>query len=306
MCCLFGLIDYAGRFSAYEKNRIIAILSKECEVRGTDATGIAYNAYGKLNVFKRPLPAHKIHYKIPAEASVIMGHTRMTTQGSERFNFNNHPFFGSVDKMKFALAHNGVLHNDFILQKDKKLPQTTIQTDSYVAVQLIEKENALDFASLKNMAENVRGSFCFTVLNDRNDLYFVKGDNPIALYKFNGFYLYASTDEILKNALRKLNISKFTKINVECGDILKINSDGVIDVRKFEFRDNYYGSYFREDEYFYGEELSEYARFFGIEPEDIMTLIDFGYDEFEIEEMLYSPSAMHQILNEIRSFEFIY
>ena len=235
-----------------------------------------------------------------------MGHTRMTTQGSERFNFNNHPFFGSVDKMKFALAHNGVLHNDFVLQKDEKLPQTTIQTDSYVAVQLIEKENALDFTSLKNMAEKVKGSFCFTVLNDQNDLYFIKGANPIALYKFNGFYLYASTDEILKNALKKLNISKFTKINVECGDILKINSDGVIDVRKFEFRDNYYGSYFREDEYLYGEELVEYARFFGIELEDIMTLIDFGYDGFEIEEMLYNSSAMHQILNEIRSFEFIY
>ena len=41
MCCLFGLIDYAGRFSAYDKNRIIAVLSKECEIRGTDATGIA-------------------------------------------------------------------------------------------------------------------------------------------------------------------------------------------------------------------------------------------------------------------------
>ncbi len=306
MCCLFGLIDYAGCFSAYDKNKITAILSKECEVRGTDATGIAYNTKSGLHIYKRPLPAHKIHYKIPAEANVIMGHTRMTTQGSERFNFNNHPFFGSVDKMKFALAHNGVLHNDFVLQKDEKLPQTQIQTDSYVAVQLIEKENALDFASLKNMAGKVRGSFCFTVLNDRNDLYFVKGDNPIALYKFGGFYLYASTDEILKNALRKLNISKFTKINVECGDILKISSDGVIDVQKFEFRDNNYGSYFREDVYLYGEELVEYARFFGIEPEDIMTLIDFGYDEFEIEEMLYSPSAMHQILNKIRSFEFIY
>ena len=306
MCCLFGLIDYAGCFSAYDKNKITAILSKECEVRGTDATGIAYNTKSGLHIYKRPLPAHKIHYKIPAEANVIMGHTRMTTQGSERFNFNNHPFFGSVDKMKFALAHNGVLHNDFVLQKDEKLPQTQIQTDSYVAVQLIEKENALDFASLKNMAGKVRGSFCFTVLNDRNDLYFVKGDNPIALYKFGGFYLYASTDEILKNALRKLNISKFTKINVECGDILKISSDGVIDVQKFEFRDNNYGSYFREDVYPYGEELVEYARFFGIEPEDIMTLIDFGYDEFEIEEMLYSPSAMHQILNKIRSFEFIY
>lgn len=230
----------------------------------------------------------------------------MTTQGSELLNYNNHPFFGSVDKMKFALAHNGVLHNDFILQNDEKLPQTHIQTDSYAAVQLIEKENSLDFASLKNMAEKVKGSFCFTVLNDRNNLYFIKGDNPIALYKCGEFYLYASTDEILKKALKKLNISRFTRINIDCGDILKVNSDGIIEVRKFDFCDNYYGNYFREDEYFYVDELAEYARFFGIEPEDIMDLFDFGYDESEIEEMLYSPSLMRQVLNEIRSCEFIY
>ncbi|MCM1022646.1 MAG: class II glutamine amidotransferase [Prevotella sp.] len=306
MCCLFGLIDYAGRFSAHDKNRIISVLSEECEVRGTDATGIAYNAYGRLNIYKRPLPAHQLSYKIPAEAKVIMGHTRMTTQGSEKLNYNNHPFFGSVDKMKFALAHNGVLYNDFILRKDEKLPQTRIQTDSYAAVQLIEKENSLDFASLKNMAEKVKGSFCFTVLNDRSDLYFIKGDNPLALYKFSGFYLYASTDEILKKALKKLNISNFAKINIDCGDILKINSDGVIDVCKFDFCGNYYGGYFCEDEYFYLDKLTEYARFFGIAPDDIMDLIDFGYDEFEIEEMLCSPSAMRRILNEIKSCEFIY
>ena len=41
MCCLFGLIDYAECFSAYDKSKIISVLSKECEIRGTDATGIA-------------------------------------------------------------------------------------------------------------------------------------------------------------------------------------------------------------------------------------------------------------------------
>ena len=38
MCCLFGLIDYNNTFTAKEKNRIIKILSTECEARGTDAT----------------------------------------------------------------------------------------------------------------------------------------------------------------------------------------------------------------------------------------------------------------------------
>lgn len=83
MCCLFGLIDYNNTFNAKEKNRLIKILSTECEARGTDATGIAFNTESGLHISKRPVPAHKMWYRIPESARVVMGHTRMTTQGSE-------------------------------------------------------------------------------------------------------------------------------------------------------------------------------------------------------------------------------
>ena len=43
MCCLFGLIDYRGTLTAKQKTRLIRELSIAAEVRGTDATGIAYN-----------------------------------------------------------------------------------------------------------------------------------------------------------------------------------------------------------------------------------------------------------------------
>ena len=55
----------------------------------------------------------------------------------------------------FAFAHNVVLYNDILLQKTYSLPKTKIETDSYVAVQLIEKYGSLDFDSLINMAEDV-------------------------------------------------------------------------------------------------------------------------------------------------------
>ena len=58
-----------------------------------------------------------------------MGHTRFTTQGSEKQNYNNHPFYGQADK-EFALAHNGVLYNDTVLRKAKSLPDTHIDNDS--------------------------------------------------------------------------------------------------------------------------------------------------------------------------------
>ena len=50
MCSLFGLIDFDKRLTAKQKNRILNTLARECEVRGTDATGIAYNIAGRMRV----------------------------------------------------------------------------------------------------------------------------------------------------------------------------------------------------------------------------------------------------------------
>jgi glucosamine 6-phosphate synthetase-like amidotransferase/phosphosugar isomerase protein len=76
--------------SVKRKEKIIKILSAECEARGTDATGVAYLNGDHISIFKRHLPAHKLHFKLKNNPSVIMGHTRMTTQGSEIINANNH------------------------------------------------------------------------------------------------------------------------------------------------------------------------------------------------------------------------
>ena len=54
MCCLFGLIDYGHSLSRGERNRILTVLSTACEVRGTDAAGIAYHSRGQLHIYKRP------------------------------------------------------------------------------------------------------------------------------------------------------------------------------------------------------------------------------------------------------------
>lgn len=115
-----------------------------------------------------------------------MGHTRMTTQGSETCNYNNPPFLGRVKGGPFALAHNGVIQNDRSLRKKLRLPRTRIETDSYVAVQLLERERALNFDSLRRMAEQLEGSYTVTLLGPKNELYFIKGDNPMCLYHYRG------------------------------------------------------------------------------------------------------------------------
>jgi len=93
-------------------------------------------------------------FHLPLGVHYVIGHTRMTTQGSEKQNCNNHPFRGLAGRDKFALAHNVVLCNDHILQKVHHLPATPIKTDSYAAVQLLEKYGELSFDSLTAMVSS--------------------------------------------------------------------------------------------------------------------------------------------------------
>ena len=300
MCCLFGLIDYKHTLSRRQKTRIVRTLAELSEERGTDAAGIAYNSGGTLRIDKHPGAAHTLNFKVPRDSSVVMGHTRMTTQGSALKLQNNHPFAGNAHGMPFALAHNGTLYNDRLLRKTLKLPDTNIETDSYVAVQLIEQAKALDFDSLRHMAEKVEGSFCFTVLDRKNDLYIVKGDNPFCLvhYPEKGIYLYASTERILANALLLLDLPGTPEpVELSCGDILCIDSHGrqkreFFSVEQFLFS---WASYFQpkrlsrtydEDEA-YLDELRTTASWYGYDSKWIDDCLAEGFSLDEIEGFLY-------------------
>lgn len=306
MCCLFGIIDHRHSLTARQKNRLLSALATAAEDRGTDATGIAYNSDGKLRVYKRPWPAHCMRFRVPEDASVIMGHTRMTTQGAASRNRNNHPFTGYAGGQSFALAHNGVLYNDGMLRRALGLPQTAIETDSFIGVQLIEQEKALDFASLQYMAEQVEGSFVFTVLDRKDGLYFVKGDNPLCLYQFpkTGLFVYASTEEILKQGLSnaRLPLGKPAAVPLHIGDILYIGPDGRMDRQAFDASGllppwrlpgyRYFGyahSGSGDDDYL--NQIKSVAVAFGYTPEAIDRLAAHGFTPEELEELLYEGGS---------------
>lgn len=243
-----------------------------------------------------------------------MGHTRMTTQGNEKFNYNNHPFYGRAD-VNFAFAHNGVLYNDKELRVEKHLPQTQIETDSYVAVQLLEQQGKLDFGSLKSMAESVQGSFCFTALDEDNTLYLVKGSNPMCLLHFAelGLYTYASTESILKKALQKVGFHKypFEVLNVDEGTILKIDRYGFLSGSTFEVQESFrFGKWYNwydelEEEYYTQQEelLLEMCSCYGVTEDDILLLLDYGYSADEIEEMLCDSNLLLETLCAVRCEE---
>lgn len=247
-------------------------------------------------------------FKFKSNPKVIMGHTRMTTQGSEKINANNHPFYSK--KLGFAIAHNGMLYGEKYIKKTEKLPNTDIKTNSYIVAQLIDKHNTLNLKSLKYMAEKIEGPFCFTLFSKDNELYFVKGDNPMCITHFNGFYVYASNKEILTKALKKLGLKKYNKVSTKEGEILKINTDGSRE--RNEFNMNTVGTVTAEGLIIMAMEgrktrnLQTNNRKSLLPAQNPKELTNQRYMSFliramiiwTIEEMLYDPALMYYCLRE--------
>lgn len=301
MCCLFGIYNYSGT-EIKGLAKVTNSLAREATVRGTDATGIAYNHKGSLVTHKEPKSAYDITFIHPENVMAIMGHTRHTTQGNEKHNFNNHPFPGSCKNLRFALAHNGILMNDKSLRQKLKLPRTKIETDSYVAVQILERQKQLNDESIKYMAEKVEGSFSFTILDSNDTLRFVKGDSPLSIIHFpeQKVYVYASTDEILYKALigtdffKAIKNAEFEEINIDEGQRLNISTDGTIATSKFNYTNTYCGDYcwwrygrniFSKGTYI--DELKSVAKSCGYDPDTIDDLLNSGFTPDEIEEYIY-------------------
>ena len=311
MCAVFGYLDYKGKVSNAILKNLIQNLSIAAEVRGTDATGISYVNHGKVVTFKKAKPAHKVKLYFPKNTRTVIGHTRMTTQGSEKYNYNNHPFDGRCGTETFALAHNGVLYNDAELKTKYHLPKTQIETDSYVAVQLLEQEKQLHAESIKKVAELVNGSFVFTILRNDNTLFLVKGNNPLTLYHFPalGLYVYASTKSILDNALQQVNLSdKCCEIDVSEGEIVEIAANGKHSKTTFAMQNSVFSPYNWDNLNWYETEeqeecLLECCRMFGVPEEDVYLLLDYGFSADEIEEMLMNPNLLEDALAEISVLE---
>jgi glucosamine--fructose-6-phosphate aminotransferase (isomerizing) len=171
MCALFGFYDLNNILPAKVKKKLIHSLSIASLIRGRDATGIAFVSGDDLRIFKVGKPANKVKLYFPDKTKVVMGHTRAASIGDPKRAENAHPFQISVGNCSMALEHNGILIGVEYLRLKYGLPATTIETDSYVAAQLLSKFGDLSMKSLADMAEAVSGSFTFTILDNESNLY---------------------------------------------------------------------------------------------------------------------------------------
>ena len=147
------------------------------------------------------------------------------------------------------------------------------------------------------------------MLDGKNNLYFIKGDNPLCIYHYptTGVYLYASTKEILIDALSHIpyKLGKPTSITLDCGGLLKIGTKGQQFRSEFDTQNlfrRWYSSYHfmldpparrgrvsvtlsPNEEYL--QSLKTAASFYGYAAGYIDALLADGFTTDDVEEMLY-------------------
>jgi len=257
MCAILGYynLDEKTRKSDEFKNCLTKLFLNS-EERGTDASGFAYVRNGKIKKYKKDLPANKLVESEPFEKllnnlpKILIGHCRLTTQGTEKNNTNNHPLFDKPSGT--ALVHNGVINNDDELFKKYKLKRDG-QVDSEIILKMIssysKKLNIIN--KIKHSTKKLKGQFAVAVINENepDNLYLFKNDNPICYVyepKLKTIF-FGSTIEILQNSLEKidykLNYFPYTKENknLKYGQLLsdsglKINSNGI---KEFDIEPNF-------------------------------------------------------------------
>ena len=215
MCALYGFVNYGKILSQKELKKLVRRLSVASECRGRDASGVAYVRNGKVIIYKKPQPSCEVNFYFPPDITILTGHTRMATQGNARNNYNNHPFAGHTVNGDFALCHNGVLFNYDYVRNLEHLPHTKIKTDTYAAVQLLEKYGKADFENIGKMSELVNGSFVFTYLQMRKSCISADGTILFVSYTFRNLeFMYILPQRKLCRRLLRVRFLKSSSLRL--------------------------------------------------------------------------------------------
>ena len=151
------------------------------------------------------------------------------------------------------------------------------------------------------------GSCSFSILDDKRNLYLVKGDSPLEILHFpnHKIYVYASTENILYKALvdtylfDALKKGEFESVTIEEGEILKVLPSGKLERHNFQYSihcGKYWWEYSphtvqvaqKDNEHSdYLDTLRTMALFMGMPAEAVDEMLREGFSLDEVEEYLY-------------------
>lgn len=226
MCGVFGLVVERGAgVNPRVVGSLVRTLYRVSESRGKEAAGLSLHVGGtdgiatyKAAVRGRRLLAAPDARTILGRASagiatgqrvVLIGHTRMVTNGDPSDNGNNQPVLGD----RVAVLHNGIITNEQLLRVHHPDLPHHHEVDTEVAVRLIERALAagqpLD-AAFAATATAIAGANTLAVLDGRNgDLALGTANGSLHLSTIEGsdgasMLLLASEEPILRRAIRTL------------------------------------------------------------------------------------------------------
>lgn len=232
MCAIFGigfLKDHSFR-NNNALHQFINNLMIESQVRGTDATGLAFVQESRIVTIKKNIPARRFSMltsvkntiktyadvsKIdgPEQLKIILGHCRKETKGTHKDKNNNHP----IITKKVIGVHNGMISNDEALYDNYRAVEYIDRkgkVDSEIIFQLIDyysnhKEIGTKFG-IKDTCSRIMGSYACAMINkkDSDVLWLFKATHPTCLvfYPKAGIVVFASDLDYIVNAVQKLGI----------------------------------------------------------------------------------------------------
>lgn len=195
-----GILGFITDTPSEENNKLLCDLLYISSSRGTDATGVA--VVGKTTkVTKEDIPADKFLVKYSkdlkkpmSKANVVLGHTRLATQGHQKDNNNNHPIIGQ----KYIMVHNGTCSS---MDRIKDYPYKGT-VDSEILLSYVEKEGLV--TGLKEL----KGSAAVAIIkeDEPDTVYLWRHSNPlwVAYDPEKKVIFFGSTEEILREGLSNL------------------------------------------------------------------------------------------------------
>ena len=223
MCGIFGItMARDSKISSRDLKKMISKLFLLSESRGKEASGLAVKTKHSLFVLKQPksaselLKSHEYDqlFNSLENASAIIGHARLVTNGSLEDNSNNQP----VVSEGIVGIHNGIITNDEELWNKFPSLERKSEVDTEVLLSLIRcflKKERNIHTSVSNTFNLIEGSASISLLFNDLDLQLVATNTgSLYYYKDDKFFIYASEEAILNNFLTlfKFKSQKITQL----------------------------------------------------------------------------------------------
>ncbi len=212
MCGIFGIISSDNNAPTSTYKGLLDI-----EYRGYDSWGVAFLKDNQFKIEKEIgfLPKDKTF----ESAEVAVGHTRWATHGGVT-ELNAHPHT-DCDK-KIVLVHNGIIENYLSLKKELIGHKLISETDTEIAVHLIEDEYRLTGdlkKAVSNVFKKVDGLNAFVVSNGSQIVAVKKGSPVVAGSAANGSIVASDPNAILPHTNKLLFL--------EDNDLIEIDKSGI-------------------------------------------------------------------------------